>query len=286
NCGSDCSEVYDSGQKVTLSASPDQDSVFAGWSGDLIGVDNPMTITMDSEKTVTAKFVPAGATFTLTVIKSGPGHGTVTSEDGQIDCGEICTTTYPAGTVVTLTASPDENSGFDSWTGDVNGSDNSISFIMDEDKTAIAVFGPTPLPDLTGEWQNLKISGFMGRSNILTGFLLLKNIGEAAASGGYKISFYLSANGTSLDTLVTTRTIDFDLAAKSSRKISFVYYLRTTVPLTGKYLIAYLDSDNILEEKDEANNLVVFGRINETTAVSREDESGAVKKGSTRLIIK
>jgi len=287
NCGSDCSELYDSGQQVTLSATPDQNSVFAGWSGEVIGVDNPVTITMDSEKTAIAKFVPAGATFTLTVIKSGPGQGTVKSEDGQIDCGEICTTTYPAGTVVKLTATPDENSGFDSWTGDISSTTNTITFIMDEDKTAIAVFGPTPLPDLSGEWQSLKVSGFMGRTKVIAGTLLVKNLGEAVASSGYKISFYLSNNGSSLDTLLNNRVISFDLKAESSRTISYVYYLRSTVLVSGKYLVAYLDSDNILEEKNENNNLVVFGRIGETSAVAGEDElQRSLKKGSPKPVIR
>ncbi len=44
------------GEEVTVSASPDGDSVFAGWSGSLTGMANPATITMNGDQTVTANF--------------------------------------------------------------------------------------------------------------------------------------------------------------------------------------------------------------------------------------
>lgn len=265
NCGLDCSELYDDGYKVTLTATPDTGSVFGGWSGDVTGPDNPITITIDSDKTLTAKFVPAEDTYTLTVLKSGPGNGKVTSEDEEIDCGEVCSATYPAGTVVKLTATPDEFSGFDSWQGDVSGTTKTISFIMDGDKTAVAVFGPYPLSDLTGEWSSLKVSRFMGRTIVLSGFLKMINDGDGELKGSYKISYYLSPDGQSLGTLLETRSLSYNLAADSTRVLAFVQYLSQNQNPVGKYLIAVLDVDNEIEEKNENNNLVVFGPITETT---------------------
>ncbi|UCG12397.1 MAG: fibronectin type III domain-containing protein [Deltaproteobacteria bacterium] len=49
--------TYNAGTVVTLTASGVGDGVFTGWSGALTGVDNPKTITMDSDKNVTAKFI-------------------------------------------------------------------------------------------------------------------------------------------------------------------------------------------------------------------------------------
>lgn len=49
--------TYTPGTVVTLTASGVGDGVFTGWSGALTGVDNPKTITMDSNKSVTAKFI-------------------------------------------------------------------------------------------------------------------------------------------------------------------------------------------------------------------------------------
>ena len=46
------------GSVVQLSATPVTGAVFTGWSGSATGADNPLTITMDAAKTVTANFIP------------------------------------------------------------------------------------------------------------------------------------------------------------------------------------------------------------------------------------
>ena len=56
NCGAECRETYDIDTIVTLTATPDGDSVFAGWSGDCSGTDSTTTVTMDADKTCTATF--------------------------------------------------------------------------------------------------------------------------------------------------------------------------------------------------------------------------------------
>jgi hypothetical protein len=55
---SGCSASYASGTPVTLKATPDWKSIFMGWSGDYISSDNPGTVTMTADKTVTATFDP------------------------------------------------------------------------------------------------------------------------------------------------------------------------------------------------------------------------------------
>jgi hypothetical protein len=64
--------------------------------------------------------VPALAkeiSHTLTVEKAGAGTGTVTSDDGGINCGTDCDELYEPDTLVTLTATPDEDSVFANWSG-------------------------------------------------------------------------------------------------------------------------------------------------------------------------
>jgi hypothetical protein len=56
NCGSDCSEVYGAGKVVTLSASTDASSAFAGWSGSGCTGTGTCTLTMNDAKAVTATF--------------------------------------------------------------------------------------------------------------------------------------------------------------------------------------------------------------------------------------
>jgi uncharacterized repeat protein (TIGR02543 family) len=48
--------TYDSASTVQLSAMPATGYYFTGWSGDLIGSDNPDTVTMNANKTITAHF--------------------------------------------------------------------------------------------------------------------------------------------------------------------------------------------------------------------------------------
>ncbi|MCV9386022.1 cellulase family glycosylhydrolase [Reichenbachiella ulvae] len=51
------SGTYPSGGTVTLTASPDAGWVFSGWTGDLSGNTNPATVSMNSDKNITAVFV-------------------------------------------------------------------------------------------------------------------------------------------------------------------------------------------------------------------------------------
>jgi hypothetical protein len=50
---------YGLGETVTLTPLPFPPSVFVGWAGDLNGIDNPATLTMDKNKTVQARFAHA-----------------------------------------------------------------------------------------------------------------------------------------------------------------------------------------------------------------------------------
>ena len=60
---------------------------------------------------------PAVTTFHITTMKAGDGLGTVTSYPTGISCGTDCTQTYPAGTVVSLSATPAVGSRFIGWSG-------------------------------------------------------------------------------------------------------------------------------------------------------------------------
>jgi FtsP/CotA-like multicopper oxidase with cupredoxin domain len=61
NCGSNCTELYNSGTVVKLTAIPDTGSAFTGWSGAATGTGRrqTVTVTMNAAKTVTATFVSA-----------------------------------------------------------------------------------------------------------------------------------------------------------------------------------------------------------------------------------
>src|SRR5437773_907927 len=117
SCGTDCSEPYDRGTVVTLTAAPGSGSTFNGWSGCDTVSGATCTVTMTAAKSVSATFNPSSQRFTLTVNRAGTGSGTATSSDGLISCPSTCTATYDSGISVTLTASPASGSTFTAWSG-------------------------------------------------------------------------------------------------------------------------------------------------------------------------
>lgn len=85
------------------------------------------------------------ATRTLSITKSeNGGGGTVTSIPVGIDCGTDCVEMFTDTTVVTLTASPDPNSKFTSWSGDTDCEDGVV--LVNSDVSCTANFYRFPWP--------------------------------------------------------------------------------------------------------------------------------------------
>ncbi len=123
--------VYASGTEVTITAEPDFGYEFVGWSGDASGNAISVTITMDSEKNITANFQEySGPTYELTLETLGGGDVSVNPEQGP----------YPAGTEVILTAVPKLGFEFSSWSGASAGSANPLTLTMDSDLDIKAEF--------------------------------------------------------------------------------------------------------------------------------------------------
>jgi hypothetical protein len=165
NCGVTCSDIYP-GTSVTLTATPSAGSTFAGWSGAGCSGTSTCVVTVNAATSVQAQFNAAGATFGLTVTKSGAGTGTVTSTPAGINCGVTCTANYASGTLVTLTPTPAAGSAFANWTGACSGSGACV-VTMDAAKTVFAAFDVSLRPTLASVWSR-RVHGTAGTFNLRT----------------------------------------------------------------------------------------------------------------------
>ena len=121
--------TYNAGTAVTLTAMPDANSVFAGWSGACSGSAASCTVTMNATKSVTATFT-AQYTLHLTSL----GNGTIGTQPLP-NAGK-----YLAGTNVTLTAMPGSDSLFTVWSGACSGSSVTCTVLMNATKSVTATF--------------------------------------------------------------------------------------------------------------------------------------------------
>ncbi|MFL6576209.1 MAG: InlB B-repeat-containing protein [Povalibacter sp.] len=145
NCGTACVATYNLNSKVTLTAHPASDSMFAGWSNACQGAALTCVITMTDGQSVTARFV-VRPLLTVAVI----GSGTVTSSPAGIDCGTQCITAYDPNALVTLTAQALAGSEFTQWSDSCSGSSGICQVSMDQAKKVTASFRTIPPPSTGG----------------------------------------------------------------------------------------------------------------------------------------
>lgn len=140
DCIGSCAARFAKGEKVTLTATAADGSVFSRWEAPGCTGDGPCTVTMDGDTSATAHFDAAVRTRTLTVAKGGQGAGAILSSPSGISCGSTCRASFAAGTEVTLTATAGAGSRFVRW--EVPGCSGTGTCILrlDADVSAIARF--------------------------------------------------------------------------------------------------------------------------------------------------
>jgi uncharacterized repeat protein (TIGR02543 family) len=132
---------YAAGTMITMTAVAAEGFAFAGWSGDLLTSENPLTFTIDGPRNIVANFTPITVpTYTLTLQAEPP-------EGGRIEAAPAPNgpnNTYLEGTVVSLRAFPATAVGaiftFTEWSGDANGTNNPISLTITRNTSVTAHF--------------------------------------------------------------------------------------------------------------------------------------------------
>jgi len=118
DCGASCRTSLPIGTVLSLTPTPTEGSVFAGWSGACTGT-GACSVTLSAARSVTATFTRI--LYSLAVTKNGSATGTVVSSPTGLSCGTVCSKTFPSGTPVTLTATPASGKVFAGWSGACTG---------------------------------------------------------------------------------------------------------------------------------------------------------------------
>jgi hypothetical protein len=111
---------YKSGEQVILTASPASGYTFDYWWGSATGSSPTITITMDSDKSITANFMTQ---YVLTIESTAGGNVSAP--------GEGLFPNYDAGTIIELVAEVEEGYHFVQWTGDIS----AIADVYDAEST-------------------------------------------------------------------------------------------------------------------------------------------------------
>jgi len=217
---------YTSGATVQLTATPAIGFVFASWSGDATGSVSPLTVTMNSNKNITANFTAIVAgTFTLNVTAV---NGSVIKNPSLLS--------YNNGATVQLTATPNAGYKFSSWSGDANGIVSPATVIMNANKNVTANFTLIPIANcptvidlgLAGDYVILSkagisttgttsVTGNMGVSpaaaTSITGFnLILTAASPFSTSSLVTGNIYAPDYNSPTPTLLTTAINDLNTA--------------------------------------------------------------------------
>ncbi len=228
NCGSTCSANYESGKAVTLTASSASGSVFSGWSGACSGT-GPCIVTMTAAKSVTATFL---SVYNLTVTKSIAGAGNVTSSDGAINCGSVCSANYYPQTSVTLSASANTGYVFTGWQGGGCSGTGSCSIPMTAATSVTATFATavynltvtkpgTGTGTVTGS-DGLINCGYTCSANYESGKSVTLTASAASGSTFTGWSGACSGTGSCILTMTSAQSVTANFALPVS---SVTYYL-------------------------------------------------------------
>jgi hypothetical protein len=214
---------YSAGTKVKLTPKPAAGYKFSHWKGG--SKKKVKTVTMNSDRTVTAFFAPASITqyaLTTSVEPTAGGSISLSPPGGS----------YDSGTSVTITATAASGYKFDHWTGAATGTTNPVTITTGSaNSTVTAVFVPLTYtlaicvsPASSGSVTLNPAGGSYAAGTSLTL--------TATAASGYQFDHWTgAATGTTNPVTITTGSADSTATAVF---VPLTYILSTTAsPAAG-----------------------------------------------------
>ncbi|MFW6016189.1 MAG: InlB B-repeat-containing protein [bacterium] len=220
-------DYYDEGEEVTLTAEPAQFYTFDSWDGtdDDSSTELTNTVTMDSDKTITANF-ESGETHELTTV--------VREGNGEFVSPSTSPVSKFAGEVVDLSVNPDDEWIVKRWIGadnTPNEGENANTLTMpNEDTTVYVEFERAPYyltlqPGENGSIVKPAEDGY---------FAVDKNVQlEADPDYGYKVESWSGTNDDSSTNKLNSVTMDSDKTVGVTFTEATYYNINTNVEGSG-----------------------------------------------------
>ncbi|MBX0334207.1 InlB B-repeat-containing protein, partial [Pontibacter sp. HSC-14F20] len=218
-------DTYEAGTVVTLTANSSPGFRFSGWTGDATGTTNPLALTMNGNKTVSATF-EAIPTYTLTITNPDNGSGTISYTPEADQDGK-----YTEGTQVTLTAIPAAGYQFTGWMGAASGIVNPLQLVMDADKNVSATFELIPPTTYTLTLNDPENGSIEADPEAVTYVAGTEVTLRAIPDDGFRFTGWSGdASGTDLTTSVT---MNADKTVSATFEPIPTYTLTITEPING-----------------------------------------------------
>lgn len=236
---------FETGQTVTLRATPDAEASFVAWkannaSGQVLSTANPYSFEVEQNMTICAVFQGGPTPHYDINLSADPANGGTVSGGGSKEEGSSCT----------VVATPAAGMVFDGWfeNGQLVSNNASYTFTVEGARTLVAQFGEEP----EGNLSNVTLNGSpwnsnksVGMTNVTVGFT------ASAALNGKKAALAGSATkptigqtftvGDGVDVTTGANSSSFSVASNSWLVIGTITNNVITVEEVWDYKVSYAD---------------------------------------------
>ena len=165
--------TFASGTQVSITATPNSGYSFSGWSNGSTA--NPLSVTLNSNTSVTANFEIIVNSYTL-IVTAGEG-GSVSTEGGE----------YEEGTEVTISATPDDGYEFTGWSD--GSTEDSITFILNSNLNIEATFERSLFISLSENYSSInQTTGYYSKTSNFKRYISLDEARYLKNTTGYYYS--------------------------------------------------------------------------------------------------